>query len=556
MKNINANYTRPFSSKDKFGYAFGDLANCLTFTLCSLFFLKFYQEVVGINPAIIGAVMMGCKFFDAFTDAFMGEICDRSKPTKKGRFAPWMMRFAGPVCVAAFLMFAPWVTKWAMPARIFWMIFTYILYGSICYTGVNIPYGSMASAISGSPKDRTELSNFRAIGSTIGGTVIGVVLPILAFDKINETTTKLNGTKVMWITLCLGVLAFCLYLFCYLMTKERIKVKNKVEKFSIVKVFKTWVTSKSVLVVIIATIVCLTATTYFDSMKTYVFVNVYNSPTAQSISNFINCAVTVLLSFAMLPLTLKFGRKALCVIGAFFISAFFFLICILQLKNVGVWTFLTLYSIAFIGNAIFNLVCWAMVGDVIDDAEIKNNKREDGSIYGAYSFSRKMGQALASGISGALLSLIGIKGSDVVYTPELKNSIFNISTLVPAILFAITGLLFLFLYPLTKKKVLANAAYLKGDKTALAEIDTFNIADYKLDNVLTNKSFDQYLELTKDNKANLIVVSKNDVQKFDKKFITYKYKGKTFINNDKGLLLKDRNWWYIDGNFYEVPKNK
>ena len=43
------------------------------------------------------------------------------------------------------------------------MFFTYLLWGSVCYTGVNIPYGSMASAISDNPTDRTSLSNWRPV---------------------------------------------------------------------------------------------------------------------------------------------------------------------------------------------------------------------------------------------------------------------------------------------------------------------------------------------------------------------------------------------------------
>jgi len=545
--NINANYTRKFGIQDKVGYAFGDFANCLTFTLCSLFFLKFYEEVVGIPPVIIGAFMMACKFFDAFTDVIMGQICDKSKPTKKGRFAPWMMRFAGPVCVAAFLMFAPWVKNMAMPAKIFWMVFTYILYGSICYTGVNIPYGSMASAISASPKDRTELSNFRAIGGQIGGTVIGVVLPILAYQKVGDKQILL-GDRVMWITIILGCLAFALYLLCYFMTTERVKVKNKVEKFSIIKVFKTWFTSKSVLIVIIATIICITGTTYFDSMKSYVFVNIYGSPAALSASTFTNFGIVLLLSFIMLPLTNLLGRKSLMVIGMLFMSGMFLLLGMLQLQNVNVWLFFSLYSVAFIGNAIFNLICWAMVGDVIDESEIKFKKREDGSIYGAYSFSRKMGQALASGISGALLTFVGVgkAGTETIYTPELKARIFNISTFVPAILFALTGLLFLFLYPLNKRVVNENATYLKINKA----IDKVEIRTkgkelvYENYTIVLNKTLEEYNIDYSNTGYDLIKLTKQEVEDFDKKNHT----------KQKNYLLKDHTWWLIDGVYYEIPK--
>lgn len=62
--------------------------------------------------------------------------------------------------------------------------------------------------------------------------------------------------------------------------------------------------------------------------------------------------------------------------------------------------------VANIGVGFFNMVIWAMITDVIDDAEVKNGVREDGTIYSVYSFARKIGQALSSGMIGALLSVI------------------------------------------------------------------------------------------------------------------------------------------------------
>ena len=56
------------------------------------------------------------------------------------------------------------------------------------------------------------------------------------------------------------------------------------------------------------------------------------------------------------------------------------------------------YVLAFIGLGLFNMVIWAMITDVIDDAEVKNGVREDGTIYSVYSFARKLGQAFSSGM--------------------------------------------------------------------------------------------------------------------------------------------------------------
>ena len=72
-----------------------------------------------------------------------------------------------------------------------------------------------------------------------------------------------------------------------------------------------------------------------------------------------------------------------------------------------------------------------LITDVIDDAEVKNGVREDGTIYSVYSFARKIGQALSSGMIGALLSVIGYSAA-TAFNPEVVNGIFNMTCIIPA----------------------------------------------------------------------------------------------------------------------------
>ena len=71
-----------------------------------------------------------------------------------------------------------------------------------------------------------------------------------------------------------------------------------------------------------------------------------------------------------------------------FISAgLYFIIGVLHVKNV--WLFVGLAFLAMIGMYFFQMQCWALVTDVIDDMEVKNHTRDDGTVYGMYSFARK-----------------------------------------------------------------------------------------------------------------------------------------------------------------------
>ena len=96
---------RPFGIADKIGYMFGDFGNDFTFILSSLFLMKFYTDIMGVEGWVVGVVMMVARVVDAFTDVTMGRICDASKMTPVGKFKPWIRRMCGPVAIASFLIY-------------------------------------------------------------------------------------------------------------------------------------------------------------------------------------------------------------------------------------------------------------------------------------------------------------------------------------------------------------------------------------------------------------------------------------------------------------------
>ncbi len=121
---------RPFGMKDKLGYMFGDFGNDFTFILSSLFLMKFYTDVMGVSAGVVGIVMMAARIVDAFTDITMGQIVDRCKPTKDGKFRPWLKRMCGPVAIASFLIFQSGLAGMPYGFKVAWLAVTYILWGS------------------------------------------------------------------------------------------------------------------------------------------------------------------------------------------------------------------------------------------------------------------------------------------------------------------------------------------------------------------------------------------------------------------------------------------
>ena len=125
MSNTNAS-VRPFGIKDKIGYMFGDFGNDFTFILSSMFMLKFYTDVMGVSASVVGLLMMAARFVDAVTDVTMGQIVDRSKPTKDGKFKPWIKRMCGPVAIASFLIYQSAFADMAYGFKVVWLVVTYL----------------------------------------------------------------------------------------------------------------------------------------------------------------------------------------------------------------------------------------------------------------------------------------------------------------------------------------------------------------------------------------------------------------------------------------------
>lgn len=449
---------RPFGMRDKMGYMFGDFGNDFTFILSSMLLMKFYSDVMGVAVGLVGTMMMVARFVDAFTDVAMGQIVDRSKPGKKGKFLPWIRRMCGPVAIASALMYASWFQDMSMGFKIFWMFFTYLLWGSIFYTSINIPYGSMASAVSADPKERAELSNWRTIGATLAGTVIGVILPLVVYYSDEAGNSVLSGSRVTIAAVLCSIGAIVCYLLCYSMTTERVKVEQKTEKFDLGALLKGLVTNRALIGIVVVSICMLLVQLTSQTMTTYIYPNYFRNTGAQSVAGLVGVVITLGCAGFTVKLSQKFGRKELGIFASLlgavvFIAAFF-------IHTTNAWIFVGLYAVAYIGLAVFSLISWAMITDVIDDTEVQTGERSDGTIYAVYSFARKLGQAASSGISGLLLTIIGYTQA-TAFDENVVNGIYNLTCLVPAVGYLLMAIALKFLYPLDKKRVDSNVTVLE-----------------------------------------------------------------------------------------------
>jgi GPH family glycoside/pentoside/hexuronide:cation symporter len=456
---------RPFGTRDKVGYLFGDLANDFTFLFASSFLQKFYTDVLGVTPFLVAALFVTARCVDAFTDVGMGRLVDTTALGPEGRFRPWLRRMAVPLLVSSVAMYLYPVANLPYGVRVAYMFITYILWGSFCYTAANIPYGSMASVISTDPGDRTSLSTYRSVGAMLASIPVTVLSPLLLFREENGVQTVIPQ-RYFLLAVIYGILAMVCYYVCYAMTTERVQLppKKKEQEAGFFDLVKTLLRNRALLAIIGAALSMLVAQLLSQGMSVYLFTDYFGSAALLSLTNLASFVPMIILAPMARRLSERYGKKECSIVGVAIAVAGFGALFVLHTAQPGVY--IALMLVASVGMGFFNMVIWAFITDIIDYQEVRTGSRDDGTVYAIYSFSRKLGQALAGGISGVALGLIGYVtatgGQAVVQSQSTLDGIYNVCTGGPAIAYLVVLLLLIFVYPLNKRTVEENVAILQA----------------------------------------------------------------------------------------------
>lgn len=462
----NLNYSKkqdkPFGIKDKLGYLFGDFGNDFMFIFANMYFMIFYTKVLGVSAAMVGTCFLVARCIDAFTDIAIGRIIDKSKPTKHGKFRSWIMRVAGPVALMNFLMYQHSLANASMTIKIGVMFATYILWGSIFYTAINIPYGSMSSVMTGDTKERASLSTWRTLGASFAGIIIGALTPQLIYSADAAGNQIIDPQRFTVVVGVFSIAAFICYMLCFILTTERIKpeIKENQQSLSLIDTFKSLTTNKAMISMVVVSIVLIFSTLMGQTVNTYLCIDYFNNVNALSTLSIISLPIYLVVGALAAKLADKFGKKEVSMIGLMIAGGIFLVVYFMHIKNA--YTFIAIYAAATLGTCIFSMLSWAFITDIIDYNELKTGERNDATIYGVYSFTRKLGQAVAGAVTGYALTLIGYDSLAATQVESVKTGIYALSTLFPAACYILAGLLLMITYPLTKKVVQENVAKLRG----------------------------------------------------------------------------------------------
>lgn len=438
--------------KNKFGYMLGDLANNVTFAMSAGFLLAFYTDVLGISAAAVGTLFLVARLWDGINDPMMGALTDKmfKRRAKKhegkqvDKFKPYLLYGSFLVVFAGIIMFfSP--PGMSTVQKLIWAYVTYILWG-MAYTFVNIPYGSLAAVMTQDPVERSALSVSRGLGGMVGNILPRVIVPVLlGMFADNEARGYLIAMAVM------GVVAIASYLTTYFTVKENVVTSTAKahEPLHFKESFKVLVKNKPFIAISIATIAMLTGMMVNQAVSVYYFKDNLQAIEMMSLLGVTSLLPMLIISPVLSKVVKKIGTKK-TVSYSSLIAGFFFLLILFLPDNAYIFIGITMMASIF--NVVPNMLIWGMVSDSIDYNEYLSGQRQEGVIYGSYSFVRKAGQAIAGFIAGQGLFLVSYNPDLVTQTDMTLFGIKFLTVGLSAIGMFIAFLAFKFLWNLTPER--------------------------------------------------------------------------------------------------------
>ena len=439
---------KKLSRRVRYGFGIGDLGGNLFFTIIGFYLLYYLTDVVHLSAALAGTVLMIGKIWDAITDPLTGYLSDRTR-SRWGRRRPYMFIGALFSVAAMILMFTN--PNLSSQRSLFWLMTFYFCLLNTAYTLVNIPYAALLPELTQDFDQRTVLTGYR-MSFAVLGTFMGAaaVMPIIGL---------FSSSRLGWSVMS-GIMGGIM-LGTALITIWAIKEPQHREKEKGPGFIKTYIEVLGLPVFLKALVpwtLFITGTTMIQGALVYFFKYIFLD------ENLFQIALLFLLTFSLMfipiwvKISKKIGKKRCYNIGMGIMSISVLLFSLLS-EQLGSGYAFVLMAIAGIGLSTHYIIPHAILPDIVEyDSLHHNGIRREGVFSSLWTFSSKIGQAVALALNGWLLALFRYDASIV---PE-RITITGIKIIcgpIPVI-FYISGIIILSFYPISRayyEKMMASA---------------------------------------------------------------------------------------------------
>ena len=439
------------TAKQKLGFGIFDLGGNMFFTLMSFWALKYLTDTVGIAAAWAGIAVMVGKIWDAVTDPAMGYISDRTL-SRWGRRRVYLLFGALPMMLAMIFFFT---SPQYLPSslHIIWAIFALMLLNTAS-TFINVPYASLTPELTDDYHEQSSLNGYR-FGCAVFGTIAGAaaVQPLVTiFARPSAADPLLDSRGFSMMGVVLGAITALVTLLTFLGTKEKKHTREDLPKEGFFETFFAVFRNKPFVILLLTYALHMTGISFLTTILAYYTENVLNRGDITTIVLVLLLVTAMIFIPVSVMVSKKIGKKHTYQICFAVISSACAIIFFAgHIIPIGVFYALMVY--AGIGVGFSYVAPFAMVPDVIEYEAARTGRRTEGSYYGMWTFTSKLGTALAIFISGLILQAGGYisqAGEGAVQPASVFNTIRIIIGPLPAVVL-IGAIVLIAFYPLNEK---------------------------------------------------------------------------------------------------------
>ena len=436
------------TKKHWFGYMFGDWGGCMTFALMASTFSMYCTNVLHIDTTVMFVLTVIWTVWDAVNDPMMGALMDKAfakKQNKRGKFRPWLLRATPLLAVTAIALWTVPTFLEGIPLLV--ALFSFKILYEASYTMFNIPMGSLLSAMSTNDAERASLSSARGVGSMFGNMIPGMVGPVIIgiFGENTSTGYMITGSAC-------ALLGFVICLLHYGLTEERVVVNEEAKSDDIkLSDILTVVKENRAFVALCIHGVCICTMQYLtENISMYMYSAVYNDVTYKTLAAALSApfmvGAMVFVPFMCKKMGLEKVIRVTLLIGGAICVALFGLHLVMEVGPLVHGVILGVGS----GFAMVSIqMQWGLVGESIDYNEYITGKRTEGSIYGTFNLSRRIGQTVGLAVSFLALDWVGYEPTMEIQTASTVFGFKILCVLVPAVFILGSWAAFKFVWNIT-----------------------------------------------------------------------------------------------------------
>lgn len=430
---------------NKVGYGSGDVGGNVVYAFIAFFVMIYLTDTMGLNPGIIGTLIMASRIFDGISDIFFGSLIDKTN-TRMGKARPWMFwaYFGCAAMIVAIFAVPPSLGDFAMYT---WFFITYVLLNAVFFTANNIAYSTLTALITKNAEERVQMGSIRFVFA-FGTSLLIQVSTVGLVQFFGGGAEAWRSVAIIFALVGLTVNTISVFSVrelppevLYARPDEDAEEEQETiaeDKPTLLASLKLLIANKYYLMIVLVFTLGQVVTAMLGMgiyFMTYILGDVnYFSTFAWAIN------VPMILTLLATPFVVKWAR------GIYWVNLYGYIIAFIGRALVIVAAFmgsiplmLVFTAVGSIGMAPLQGTLNALIAEASEHTFMTKKKRIDGMMFSATSLGVKIGGGIGVAVTGWLLAASGYVGGAEVQPESAVTMIQFMYLWMPAIILAIVA---------------------------------------------------------------------------------------------------------------------